>query len=34
MLLLEQDITKKKRVDKIQKLDIGDNSKKYKIEAI
>ena len=32
--LLEQDITKKKRVEKVSELDTGDNSKEYKVEAI
>ena len=32
--LLEQDITKKERVEKVPKLDAGDDSKKYKLEAI
>ena len=34
MLLLEQDITKKGRVDDKTKLDTGNNSKEYKVETI
>ena len=34
MSLLEQDITRKERVEKVPKLDAGDNSKEYKLEAI
>ena len=34
MSLLEQDITKKERVEKVPELDAGDNSKEYKVEAI
>ena len=32
--LLEQDTTRKKRVEKVPKLDAGDNSEEYKIEVI
>ena len=32
--LLEQDITKKERVEKVPKLDAGKKSEKYKVEAI
>ena len=34
MSLLEQGTTKKERIEKIWELDVGDNSKKYKVEAI
>ena len=34
MSLLEQDITRKKRVEKVPELDAGDNSKEYEVEAI
>ena len=34
MSLVEQDSTKKERVKKVPELDIGNNSKEYKIEAI
>ena len=34
MSLLEQNITNKEWVKKILKLNIGDNSEKYKMEAI
>ena len=34
MSLLEQDITRKKRVDKETELDAGDNSEEYEVEAI
>ena len=34
MSLLEQDTTKKERVEKIPESDAGDNSKKYKVEVI
>ena len=34
MSLLKQNITKKKRVEKIPELYAGDNSKEYKIEKI
>ena len=34
MSLLEQDTTKKERVEKVPELDTGDNSEEYKIEAI
>ena len=34
MSLLEYNITKKERVDKVLELDAGENSKPYKIEAI
>ena len=35
LLLLKQDITKKKRMDKnVTELDAGDNSKEYKVEII
>ena len=34
MSLLEQDITKKKRVKKIPELDASDNSQEYKVEVI
>ena len=34
MLLLKQDIIRKKRVKKVPELDANDNSKKYKLEAI
>ena len=35
ILLLEQDITKKRQIDKnATELDAGNDSKKYKIEAI
>ena len=34
VLLLEQDIIKKERVRKVPKLDAGDNSKEYEVEAI
>ena len=34
MLLLEQDITRKERVEKAPELDAGDNSEEYEIEAI
>ena len=32
--LLEQDITRKKRVEKVPELDAGDDSKEYEVEAI
>ena len=32
--LLEQDTTKKKRVEKVPELDAGDNSEEFKVEAI
>ena len=32
--LLEQDTTRKERVEKVPELDAGNNSKEYKIEAI
>ena len=34
MSLLEQDTTRKKRVKKVPELDVGNNSKEYKVEAI
>ena len=34
MSLLEQDTIKKERVEKVPEYNAGDNSKKYKIEAI
>ena len=34
MSLLEQDTTKKERVKKVPKLDSGDKSKEYEVEAI
>ena len=34
MLLLEQDTTRKERVEKVPELDAGDNSEEYKVEAI
>ena len=34
MSLLEQDTTKKERIKKIPELDVDDNSKEYKVEAI
>ena len=34
MLLLEQNTTRKKRVKKVPKLDVGNNNKKYEVEAI
>ena len=36
MLLLEQGITRKKQADKnnVTKLDVGNNSGKYKVKAI
>ena len=34
MSLLEQDITRKERVENITESDAGDNSEEYKIEAI
>ena len=34
VLLLEQDITRKGRMDNETELDAGDNSEKYKVEAI
>ena len=32
--LLEQDITRKKRVEKVPKLDAGDDSEEYKVKTI
>ena len=32
--LLEQDITRKERVEKVPELDVDDNSNKYEVEAI
>ena len=34
MSLLEQNITKKERVEKVPELDASDNSKEYEVEAI
>ena len=34
MSLLEQDNTRKERVEKVPELDAGDNSKEYKVETI
>ena len=34
MSLLEQDIRKKKRVEKLPELDAGNNCKEYKVKAI
>ena len=34
VLLLEQDTTRKERVEKVPELDASDNSKKYEVEEI
>ena len=34
MSLLEQDTTRKERVEKVLELDAGDNSEEYEVEAI
>ena len=34
MSLLEQDSTKKERVEKVSELDAGDDSEEYEVEAI